>query len=408
MEKHKLQGYKVTVLHRMEEYERKWYIENKSGVSMKRRQNTIPRVKKLRAKYRKEHGDQWWADPDVKEEYIEEKKALSRKSSGTSASSSKKSKSTKKSRKSSSFDQFVERSAHLPKGRFLAEDDQAMDDLASLPKKIQKAFFAIQHKLEELPDSVHNDTGLFYDHVIDEGGVMLKIVLTDISRKPRLNVDFSDDIKVIKGRNVKEYKLSSTTPAFNYIKKWIESNSQKANPRRRKNSNVVKAAIQRSLDMPHFKNTFITRNPGPESEGSTFNRRQTPQSLMKAKWAPFSHPSIQAPAVGYSAPISGTMNLIKLTDLDPDTPVKMVLGHKGETPFVTALLSPRDIGIAGTPVDHTVILLGPGDDGNIVWTFFPGDPIQPSSTEPSRETRAAKTVEDAINLGFMYGKIAGK
>ena len=175
-----------------------------------------------------------------------------------------------------------------------------------------------------------------------------------------------------------------------------------------KNSNEVKAAIQRSLDMPHFKNTFITRNPGPESEGSTFKRRQTPQSLMKANWKPFSHPSIQAPAIGYSAPIPGTMNIVKLTELDPDTPVRMVLGHKGETPFVTALLSPRDIGMTGIPVDHTVILLGPGEDGLIVWTFFPGDPIMPSSTEPSAETDAVETVEDAINLGFMYGKIAGR
>ena len=108
--------------------------------------------------------------------------------------------------------------------------------MQKLPKKVSKAFFTIVNKLEELSDSLHNDTGLYYNHVTDEfGGVIIFIELKDIPRKPRLNVDFSNDIKVIKGRSVKEYKLSSTTAAFNYIKKWIESNSQKANPRRRKN-----------------------------------------------------------------------------------------------------------------------------------------------------------------------------
>ena len=101
------------------------------------------------------------------------------------------------------------------------------------------------------------------------------------------------------------------------------------------------------------------------------------------------------------------MNLVELDTLDPQTPIKMELGHKGETEYVTALLSPADVGQTGTPVDHTVLLLGPSDDGLIVWTFHPGDPIRPSTTEPNAETEAAKTVEDAMNLGFQYGKITG-
>ena len=195
----------------MEEYERKWYIETKSGGSMKRRQNTIPRVKKLRAKYRKEHGDQWWADPDVKEEYIEEKKALSRKSSGTSASSSKKSKSTKKKSKSKPYESF---SANI---------------ISALPKKVSDAFFKIVDKLEELPDSYFND-GLYYDHVFITDGVALHIDTKHGDTKTRdlLQVLFLNyntiQILAVKSGVTKKYKLSSTTPAFNYIKKWIESN----------------------------------------------------------------------------------------------------------------------------------------------------------------------------------------
>lgn len=172
-------------------------------------------------------------------------------------------------------------------------------------------------------------------------------------------------------------------------------------------SSEVSAAIKRSLDMPHFENTFLMRNPGAESEGSIFNEPQTPESLMSAEWIEFSHPDIGGPAIGYEAPIPGTMNLIKLDTLDPQTPIRMELGHKGEIPYVTALLNPADVGQKGVPVKHTVMLLGPGEEGNIVWTFHPGDPIRPSTTKPNSETEAAKTVQDVINLGFQYGKITG-
>ena len=96
--------------------------------------------------------------------------------------------------------------------------------------------------------------------------------------------------------------------------------------------------------------------------------------------------------------------LIKLDTLDPKTPVRMELDKNG---YITAALSPADVGRGGVPVHHTVMLLGPSDDGPIVLTFHPGDPVKPSTTTPSTETRAAKTVEEAMCLGFQYGKITG-
>ena len=167
---------------------------------------------------------------------------------------------------------------------------------------------------------------------------------------------------------------------------------------------AVLGAIERSMDMPHFKNTFLMRNPGANSEGSTFDEPQTPETLMAAEWREFYHPEIQTPAKGYFAPIPGSMKLIKLDTLDPKTPIRMELDKNG---YITAALSPADVGRGGVPVHHTVMLLGPSDDGPIVLTFHPGDPVRPSTTAPSAETRAAKTVEEAMCLGFQYGKIAG-
>lgn len=110
----------------------------------------------------------------------------------------------------------------------------------TLPAKVGSAYGKILDKLEGLPDSVHNDTGLFYDHEIDEGVVILRIKLKGITTnymgikgRPRLMVVIGKNIEIL-GTTIgdtdsniyREYKLSSTTAAFNYIKKWIESNSQ--------------------------------------------------------------------------------------------------------------------------------------------------------------------------------------
>lgn len=171
---------------------------------------------------------------------------------------------------------------------------------------------------------------------------------------------------------------------------------------------VVIDTIKRSLEMPHFKNTFLTRNPGPESEGSTFLEPQTPESLMSANWEKYDHPDIAPPAIGYKADIPGKVGVIKLSELNPETPIKMELGHKGEDEFVFPIISQSDVPSRLSEVDFTTLLIGPGGDDLIVYTFFPGDPIMPSTTTPSEETESAKTVRDAMRLGFEYGKVSGR
>lgn len=172
-------------------------------------------------------------------------------------------------------------------------------------------------------------------------------------------------------------------------------------------SSLVRAAIKRTQGMPHFENTFLTRNPGPDSEGSIFSEPQTVETLMAAEWTSFDHAEIKSPAKGYSANISGRLGLVRLSDLDPDTPARMELGHKGEDEYVTVLIDSSDASPEALDVNFTVILLGPSDDGDIVWTFFPGDPVAPSVMTPSAETESVQTAQDAIDLGFDYGKITG-
>jgi hypothetical protein len=126
-------------------------------------------------------------------------------------------------------------------------DDQAL--IAAVPKKVSDAYFTIVDKLEELPDSYHNDLGLYYDHEVEGKVVIMRIKLKAITTnhkgikgRPRLMIAVGKNIEISNttigdtdSKLSKEYKLSSTTAAFNHIKKWIESHLQKANPRRRKN-----------------------------------------------------------------------------------------------------------------------------------------------------------------------------
>lgn len=171
-------------------------------------------------------------------------------------------------------------------------------------------------------------------------------------------------------------------------------------------SNRVWAAIQKSIGMPHFDNAFKTRNPSPESEGSTFLEPQTPETLMMASWEPANDSSIKAPAVGFVADIPGYFGVVDLAGLDRETPVTMVKAHKGAVNEAVCLISGSD---AERPrADFTTILLGPDDDGEIVWTFFPGPAISPSSFPWDESlTESVKTVSDAIDIGFRYGKLSG-
>lgn len=172
-------------------------------------------------------------------------------------------------------------------------------------------------------------------------------------------------------------------------------------------SERVARAIENSKGMPHFENAFITRNPSPDSEGSTFLTPQDADSLASAEWEPYNHPDVKSPAVAFKADIPGYFGLVSLESLNEDMPVKIVKSHKGAIEDAACIISSSEV---ERPVeDFTTILLGPGKDGSeIVWTFFPGPPIAPKSTPwtPALESEV-KTVENAISAGFEWGKLGG-
>lgn len=155
----------------------------------------------------------------------------------------------------------------------------------------------------------------------------------------------------------------------------------------------------------HQRRCLAQRADGPQRAGSYFPGavpEEVESLLMLAGWEEYSHPAVQSPAVAFKAMIPGIVDLVPLADLiDPSHEV-MLLDPKG-TGSVEACVRLSDS--SGVPVEFTVALLGPGDDGEIVWTFFPGDPIRPSTIPAEGNVGRRATAAEAIAMGLTIAKV---
>jgi hypothetical protein len=182
----------------------------------------------------------------------------------------------------------------------------------------------------------------------------------------------------------------------------------------------VKAAFMNST-LASLLAILDQRNPGPKAMGSTFlNPMNIMDLLSHVEWREFVHPSISAPAVGFITDIPGRMGVVSIDNIvhfygnGPE--VRLVDGHKTVdnpkgTGFVEAVfeLGNRPINHTMTEVGFTTLLVGPRsetDPTEVVWTFFPGDPIPPSRVKD--ETLHGKFVSLAVakEMGFQYVKLS--
>lgn len=165
-------------------------------------------------------------------------------------------------------------------------------------------------------------------------------------------------------------------------------------------------AIKRSVGDPYFENIFIMRNPGSASEGSTFVRAQTPETLMASTWERWNHPAVEAPAIAFKAPsIAGHFGILDLEKLPSDLPISITKDHKGAGNNAVCIVTDKSV---QRPLSrYTTMLLGPGEDGEVVWTFFPRPPTSPSNLPWDDSMIGIKTAGDALSAGFKYGKLGG-
>lgn len=140
----------------------------------------------------------------------------------------------------------------------------------------------------------------------------------------------------------------------------------------------------------------------PERLGSFYPDLSPPEvfeALQAASWEAYDHPEVRSPAVAFKAAMPGVFGMVRLDALPHDTQLRLV------DPKGTGLCDATVVGgvdVALLAVEHTTMLLGPGDNGEVVWTFFPGDPIWPSTVtaEPGKVISWA----EAKALGFEWVK----
>lgn len=166
------------------------------------------------------------------------------------------------------------------------------------------------------------------------------------------------------------------------------------------NSRILAAFA--ASDPSYLAKCLEQRQPGEGGAGSRFLQSTTLDQLQGADWAEYSHPEIKSPACGFRAPVPGRLGIIKLADLDPQAEV-FLDDRKG-----TGKVTPVVVGVLGPQVDFTVLLLGPDREPGkeVVWTFFPGEPINPSQVD-SKDFPHGTTVSvaKAIGLGLEWAKI---
>lgn len=159
----------------------------------------------------------------------------------------------------------------------------------------------------------------------------------------------------------------------------------------------------------YFTNTLKSRLAG--GSGSRYpqfaDADALEAALLNAKWTPFTHPAIESGCTGVMSDIPGEMGMIELDKLNDEDEVKLV-DHKN-TGMVSAEVSADEY----VPVDFTVMITGEHEGETVVFTFHPGNPVQPSTVTSEHfmfsknilDRRTRITVREAREMGFDYAKI---
>lgn len=169
------------------------------------------------------------------------------------------------------------------------------------------------------------------------------------------------------------------------------------------NERINEAIINTVETIPgYFEKTLISRLANGTGSVTAFENADLLEEALKTSvWKPYSHENIMESCEAFiTHDIPGEYGLIELETLPKDTLV--TLRDRKNTGKVSLEIS----GTRGKKVDFTVIILGPEQGKEVVYTFHPGEPVKPSVTqmEPGMDG-STWTVEEALNKGFKTAKI---
>ena len=126
------------------------------------------------------------------------------------------------------------------------------------------------------------------------------------------------------------------------------------------------------------------------------------KALLEAEWTETTHPSVMEGCKVYVANLAGRFGLVEIDSLTEDA--VLIADDRKNTGRVAMTIS----GIRGKEVPVTYLITGKEDgiEGDVVYTFHPGEPVRPSVVEVSTLSHGSKVSKaQAKELGFDLAKI---
>ncbi|NCA78316.1 MAG: hypothetical protein EOM90_18460 [Alphaproteobacteria bacterium] len=176
------------------------------------------------------------------------------------------------------------------------------------------------------------------------------------------------------------------------------------------NMKNIQTRIARAIDTTrrivpgYFEKTVAGRLPktGAGSIVVGFeSAEELEKALINANWEAYSHPALMVGTEAFvTKDIRGQLGVIELVDLPADAVV--TLDDRKNTGKVSCVVA----GVRGQDVDFMVIILGPEQGEEVVFTFHPGDPVNPSQiqVEPGMHGRQV-VISEALGMGLEMAKI---
>ena len=170
------------------------------------------------------------------------------------------------------------------------------------------------------------------------------------------------------------------------------------------NTRILAAIETTKTVIPGYFESTLRQRAGAEEgacgsivEGVTIN--QLEEILKSADWEEYSHDAVMKGCTAFKAEIPGLMGIVDLRSLEPLAMV--TLDDRKNTGKVSATVQ----GVRGEKVGHTVLIVGDHEGHEVVFTFHPGDPVNPSSIDAKGCHGTRIFAADAIDIGLQTAKV---
>jgi hypothetical protein len=179
---------------------------------------------------------------------------------------------------------------------------------------------------------------------------------------------------------------------------------------------IVRQAIYNTKEQEpaHWRLCLENRSDTKARLGS-YIPKHTPEQidmlLERLQWEIYTHADVIEPAQAFIARnVRGRFGMMQIGDVPGSAVLKFITSKEKDKVEVVW----EDHGTEGVEVDFLVLLVGPGDKDDIVWTFHPGDPIRPSTVNrywgklplhSADQLGRRVSKEDAATVGIKWVKL---